>query len=476
LIVYQPVASSARTITVQRCIAIPNSGTNISPGSIGATGDSGNTTWNVLHNTLYAGSQAAIMEGWGGEGTAGQFAAVEANLIWNSTQAAGKSYKWLDSPKPISGGTSNVVSPTNANYNSSWNCYTNEPSTYSGNTYTYAGNGYQGNFTAYCGANDMADQNPSFVQSTRNLAAWGGTAAGGGTATVAGAMAAMAANPALINQAVTGLLPWVRAGFRPQASAFEATGWSGDTSTADANGNAWPGSTPGFGAMAWQSLATSASGTITLGAVTAAGSGGFVSPASGIVSLGHLVISGAGGFVSPASGAITLGSLSPAGSGGFTITASGSVALAALTVSGSATASIPGIASGSGAITLGVLAITGVGSFATTAGGSVTLAALTVSGAGTFAGIGGSTGSGTVTLAGLAAAGAGGFGTTGHGTITLGSIIVTSAANGGGVGPLYLPYEFTSVLITTENEILDDPFGIDAELTTLITSGLTPSD
>jgi hypothetical protein len=43
-----------------------------------------------------------------------------------------------------------------------------------------------------------------------------------------------------------------------------------------------------------------------------------------------------------------------------------------------------------------------------------------------------------------------------------------STASGAGVGPLYLPYEFTSVPVLTGNT---SPFGIDPEQTTLISSG-----
>ncbi len=50
----------------------------------------------------------------------------------------------------------------------------------------------------------------------------------------------IAANPALITQATTGSLAWVRAGFQPQVSAFRTT-YSGDSSAADANGTAWTG-------------------------------------------------------------------------------------------------------------------------------------------------------------------------------------------------------------------------------------------
>ncbi len=223
-------------------------------------------------------------------------------------------------------------------------------------------------------------------------------------------------------------------------------------------------------------VAVGALGAIMLGSIVVAGaataSGAGSSSGSGAVALGSTTASGTGAFKTTASGSVTLAALSPAGSGGFTATASGSVALAGLTVSGTATASAPGTASGSGTITLGALTVTGVGSFATTASGSIALAGLTVAGTGSFIGIGSSTGSGTVSLGSLAVSGAGGFGTSGHGTITLGSIIVTSAASGGGVGPLYLPYEFTSVLIANENETANDPFGIDPEQTVLITSGL----
>ena len=83
------------------------------------------------------------------------------------------------------------------------------------------------------------------------------------------------------------------------------------------------------------------------------------------------------------------------------------------------------------------------------------------------------TGSGAITLGALSPVGSGGFKTTASGTITLGSIIVTSAASGGGAVALYLPYNFTSVLLTGGNT---DPWGIDPEKTTIITSGLTSSD
>jgi len=511
-------ASGSTSVSLTNNIVLPISGTNISSGRLFALATATNVNLTAEHNTQFVGGSLGGFDICdSGSGTAGQVASIRANLFWGNSKVSNKSYKVIDAAHPTSGGTSNLASPSNVNYNASWNCYTNEPSTYTSNSYTYAGNGYQANFTAYCGANDLADQSPSFVQSNRNLAAWGGTTAGGGTATVAGALAAIAANPSLITQSVTGLLPWVRAGFMPASLAFESTGWSGDTSTTDANGNAWPGSTPGFGAMA--GLIFAGSGSITLGNISVAGSGGFAAPGSGTIPLGSIVVVGSasagsavtstgsgsvafgglnvvgagaykttglggitlgvispagnGAFTAPGSGAIPLGHLTVAGSGGITTTASGSVALAALTVSGAGSYTPVGASTGSGLVTLASLTVTGAGSFATAASGSITLGPITPAGVGGFT----TTASGSVALAVLVVAGSGsatGPGVTvGSGAITLGSIIVTSAADGGGIVALYLPYEFTSILIDTGNA---DPFFIDPEQTVLITRGLTAAD
>ena len=245
--------SAATSWTIQNCITLPTAGTNHGAGVLFTLfGTVNHVLLNAVHNTVYAGSQPGAAVGETGAGYAGTLAAYKANLVWNSTKVAGASYKVYDSGHPASGGTADIGSHIGMDYNASWKIYTDEPSTYSGNTYSFAGNGYQMNVsTAYAGANDLADQDPGFVDSTRNLAGWGGTTAGGGVATVAGALATIAANPALIGQASTGLLAWVRAGYVPTNSAVSATGWTGDTSTVDAAGTAWPGATPGFGAMAY---------------------------------------------------------------------------------------------------------------------------------------------------------------------------------------------------------------------------------
>src|SRR5271157_2064177 len=561
------ISSGSPTCAVRNCIVLPDAttGTACSSGKLVSDLQTGNVAVTAEHNTFYGGgatsdvntSVAALGETGGGE-YSGCIASCRANLCWASSSGGAAVLACNDQS---TAGTSTVGNVTVAGYNGFWNPTTGTDY-YNSSTAQTGVTGYKNirisaNTTypnATIGTGDYSG-NPSFVDSTRCLAAWGGTTAGGGTATAAAAIATLTANPALIGQATTGLLAWVRAGFRPTNSAFEATGWSGDTSTADAAGNSWPGSTPGFGAMAYYAGSTATgSGAITLGNLAVSGSGGFVSPASGAITLGSLTPSGSGGFMAPGSGVITLGSLTPAGagslsdsgsgsvilgslgisgagtfaapgsgaitlgslaatgagsfattasgavmfgsltpsgSGGFAVTASGSIALASLTVAGSgsftgvgnstgsgslmlAALAAAGVASftvpASGAIMLGSITPAGLGGFTATASGTVILASLTVSGSGLAAGPAASTGSGAITFAGLSVAGSGGFGTSAHGAITLGSIIVVGMS---GYIALYLPYEFTSILIATANA---DPWGIDPEQTTLITRGLTSSD
>lgn len=254
---------SAQAITIQNCVVLPISGTNYGSGVMHTLfGTSTNVTLSVLHNTFVSGGSGGATGGQAGAAysetgncTAGQIAAWKANFVWTPSGITTLSYKLWDSGHQTTGGTQDVVSPTNCDYNGSFNC---QFTVQSGNTYTHAGNGYQGNFSATPGTHDLADQNPQFVDATRNLSAWGGTTAGGGTATNAGALAALAANPALIGQATTGLIAWVLAGFQPQNANLKNASYPSDPSTADAAGNAWPVG-PGIGAMAFLSSATGGS-------------------------------------------------------------------------------------------------------------------------------------------------------------------------------------------------------------------------
>jgi len=104
--------------------------------------------------------------------------------------------------------------------------------------------------------------NPTFVDAARNLAKWGGTTAGGGTATYTAALATLVANPSLLTQATTGLVPYVLAGYVPTNAAFLNTTYSGDSLTTDAAGNPLNGTVGPLGYPS--SAATATPGSILL--------------------------------------------------------------------------------------------------------------------------------------------------------------------------------------------------------------------
>jgi hypothetical protein len=148
---------------------------------------------------------------------------------------------------------------TVAGYNGFWNptsstCYYNNGTSATVTGYT---NLYFSTSTAFPNSNlqtgsDVTVTSDPFVDRTRNLATWGQITQGA-SGTYASAMAKLAANPALITQAGTGLLPWVKAGFAVRSKLFQGKSYAGDTSTVDAASNAWPGGSPGIGAMGWTS-------------------------------------------------------------------------------------------------------------------------------------------------------------------------------------------------------------------------------
>jgi len=247
--------SAPRTYTIQNCLTLPvdpggnNMGVQLLNVFGAGTDPNHYVTVDVLHCTVCCGQNFAAHYSENGATGTGQIGLYKANLFWAQNMTSSNAYKLWDAGSPTSGGTSNVVSPTNADYNGG---YQMQAGPYTGNTYTYAGNGYQGNYTATPGAHDINNTNPQFVDSTRCLATWGGTATGGGTATVAAALATLAANPALISQATTGLIPWVLAGFRPTNQTYHSASYPTDPSTQDAAGNSWTGTYPDVGAMAYQ--------------------------------------------------------------------------------------------------------------------------------------------------------------------------------------------------------------------------------
>jgi hypothetical protein len=147
-------------------------------------------------------------------GHAGMLASFRSNLAWSDT--ANEAEILHDSA------TNDAVNDyiTNLGYNGVWN----------GRATLYdldIPNDVVNDLTA----NDVSGD-PGFIDSTRNLQSWGTTQGADGT--IAGALAIIAANPGLIDDAVA----WIKAGFVVTNAAYNNAGHDGVT----------------IGAMGWQAL------------------------------------------------------------------------------------------------------------------------------------------------------------------------------------------------------------------------------
>ncbi len=254
------IGSGTPTMSVKNCIVLPDA-SDKSSGKLVSYLSTSKVSVTVEHNTYCSTSGESGLVGLDetGSSTAGNIPSCRANLLWAPTGST-NSYAVFEG----TGGTPAVDAVTVAGYNGFWHpntatCYYNTSTSQAGVT-GYSGIKISAN-TAYpsatIGTGDISGD-PAFVDQTRDLASWGGTAAGGSLATVAGALATIAANPALIGQATTGLLAWIRAGFRPTNVAFKAVSYPADASTTDAGGNSWPGAGPDIGAMAFATSTSTA--------------------------------------------------------------------------------------------------------------------------------------------------------------------------------------------------------------------------
>jgi len=163
----------------------------------------------------------------------------------------------------------NPVTDALASANTDYNGYTSLDTVPSGRWSTITGSGgevgsvYNTPMSTAPGSHDvalgtsanLATSGPQFVDPTRGLLQFDTYM--GGPGTLAHAIQSLKAQYDPTNgNYITGytniaLLAWIKAGWRPQNAALKQSGWSGDTSTADAAGNPWPGTTPGIGAMGW---------------------------------------------------------------------------------------------------------------------------------------------------------------------------------------------------------------------------------
>ncbi len=202
----------------------------------------------IEHNTVILKAQNAV-EGATTVGIqAGSMASLKANIFYNTGSSTGVYVFQNTDTAPVTDAL--AASAVKANC---WKAFAASPagqfSGVSGDTGVEDGTVYSSPMSGATapGAGDLANTDPAFADTTRNLATW--DASLGGAGTVAAARLRLQADLTLVKSS---LLPYVRAGYRPTNTALRGASYAGDSLTTDAAGNAWAGgATPDIGAMAW---------------------------------------------------------------------------------------------------------------------------------------------------------------------------------------------------------------------------------
>lgn len=161
-------SSPAAAFGISNNIVLPSIAGQSSGSLLTLFGGSVNQTFSVNHNT-YNGAQGETMvnfESAGGFWTTGQLTSFKNNIM-TAPYLAGTNWKCrqVDYGTPP---TTDIVSPTNADYNCGWNC---DPGTEDSNL-TNSGNGYSAKFSTTPGAHDLT-ANPMFKDSTRCIETFG---------------------------------------------------------------------------------------------------------------------------------------------------------------------------------------------------------------------------------------------------------------------------------------------------------------
>jgi hypothetical protein len=189
-------------------IVLPNADGS-SPGPLLQLGGKAGDAWTVNHNTM---AHTGIAVGVTYAGHAGQLSSYKSNITWHATSGG---YHINDS----SGTTQDLVSSANADYNCGWSL------TAGSNLKGY--NGLDFSSGSPGALNDFDDINPSFVDSTRNLATW--DTALGGAGTIANALAELAkidniAGDYDSNYTVAAAVTWIKGGFAPTNVSLKNAG------------------------------------------------------------------------------------------------------------------------------------------------------------------------------------------------------------------------------------------------------------
>jgi len=219
--------STAVAVAITGNLTLPSNLPSVYSGVL-VTIHTGNGPYSIAHNTA---SNLIADYSHGGNLSAGAIAILKSNLVYSGA-------KIRDTDHTTSGGTQDVVSPTNADYNGSYNVdVTTSPLPPGG--YVNSGNGYIGNFSAVPGSNDISLASDPFFDRTRGIATWAQSK--GQDSTFAAGRDLLLASPRLLTEDNTGLYDWVRAGFAVTAAALKDAGH--DSVTIGAMGYVAPAST-----------------------------------------------------------------------------------------------------------------------------------------------------------------------------------------------------------------------------------------
>ena len=208
------------SVAVKNCIELPTPAGYMT-GNLGCSEGAPSGGITIEHCTIFDGNPS----GWGageasyvGESTtpvAGMYNSYRSNICWANVSPASGGYKFTDL---ISSGVA-ICAGSAMDYNAGWNQVTGT----NGKGYTDL------TFSSGTpGAHDPTDQNPNFVDPTRNLATWAvtqGSVASTYLGRVANAISYLTTNPSLI---AGSLIPYIQAGFVIQNSALNFS-YTGDT-------------------------------------------------------------------------------------------------------------------------------------------------------------------------------------------------------------------------------------------------------
>lgn len=209
--------ASVVTNTIEHCLAIPN-GDGTSPGVLSSMLGGANTRVAINNNTwaLTADDPTSNEPALGSVGethnaASGQVTSFKNNIAYSPTSRNALLFRNINGAP-----NSDVVSAANADYNLMWNMLAGSE-----------GKGYDQPITGSPGANDL-NEDPDFVDITRNISTWDDDLGGAGT--VANALAELnLKNEAGYDSSYTvpALWTWVRAGFAPQNQNLAAAGDGG---------------------------------------------------------------------------------------------------------------------------------------------------------------------------------------------------------------------------------------------------------